>query len=202
MFSILSAAGWPIWPLLAASIIALALIVERFMALRRPKIVPASLVGEVVALVKKNAITADVITRLERSSPFGRILASGLRTLSAPREIMKEAIEESGNAVTHDLERYLTTLGTIASAAPLMGLFGTVVGMIEIFAASGANGTDPTQLAKGISIALYNTGFGLAIAIPTLIAYRHFRRLVDSLVNEMQVEAVKFVDTVHGDRRS
>ncbi|HEU4621766.1 MAG TPA: MotA/TolQ/ExbB proton channel family protein [Burkholderiaceae bacterium] len=201
MFSILLAAGWPIWPLLIASIIAVALIIERFIALRRPKILPANLVNEVATLVRKNAVNNEVTTRLERNSPFGRVLAAGLRNLSAPRDAMKESIEEIGAAVTHDLEKYLTTLGTIASAAPLMGLFGTVVGMIEIFAAQGPSGTDPTQLAKGISIALYNTGFGLAIAIPALVAYRHFRRLVDSFVNEMQVEAIRFVDIVHGERR-
>jgi biopolymer transport protein ExbB len=202
LLSIILSAGWPIWPLLAASILAVALIVERFVALRRPKIVPPKLLEEVLALVRKGQVSPEVVARLERNSPFGRVLAAGVRNLGAPRVVMKEAIEEAGAAVIHDLEKFLTTLGTVASAAPLMGLFGTVVGMIEIFGSQSPTGAaNPAQLASGISIALYNTGFGLAIAIPSLIFYRHFRRLVDSLVNDMQVAAVKFVDVAHGERK-
>ena len=200
MLSIILAAGWPIWPLLATSILALALVIERFIALRRGKIIPDRLLDEVLQLVKKNQASSEVVARLERNSPFGRVLAAGVRNLGATREVMREAIEESGNAVAHDLEKYLTTLGTIASAAPLMGLFGTVVGMIEIFGSQAPTGANPTQLANGISIALYNTGLGLAIAIPAMIFYRHFRRTVDSFVHDMQVQAIKFVDVVHGDR--
>jgi biopolymer transport protein ExbB len=171
-------------------------------ALRRPKIVPPKLLEEVLALVRKGQVSPEVVARLERNSPFGRVLAAGVRNLGAPRVVMKEAIEEAGAAVIHDLEKFLTTLGTVASAAPLMGLFGTVVGMIEIFGSQSPTGAaNPAQLASGISIALYNTGFGLAIAIPSLIFYRHFRRLVDSLVNDMQVAAVKFVDVAHGERK-
>lgn len=202
MWSIVLAAGWPIWPLLAASILAFALVIERFFALRRSKIIPERLLDEVLQLVRKNQVTPEVVARLENNSPFGRVLGAGVRNLGASREIMREAIEEAGGAVLHDLEKYLTTLGTIASAAPLMGLFGTVVGMIEIFGSQSPTGANPAQLANGISIALYNTGLGLAIAIPAMIFYRHFRRTVDSFVHDMQVQAVKFVDVVHGERAS
>lgn len=200
MLSIILAAGWPVWPLLAASIVALALIIERFVSLRRAKIIPPNLLEEVLQLVRKGTTSPEVIARLERNAPFGRVLAAGVRNLDASREVMREAIEEAGAAVTHDLEKYLTTLGTIASVAPLMGLFGTVVGMIEIFGSQSPTGANPTQLASGISIALYNTALGLAIAIPALVCYRHFRRTVDSFVNDMQVQAVRFVETVHGER--
>ena len=115
---------------------------------------------------------------------------------------MKESIEEAGRGAAHDLERFLTTLGTIASLAPLMGLFGTVVGMIEIFGAQNATGANPAQLAHGISVALYNTGFGLMIAMPALFFYRHFRALVDGFVIDMEQQAVKLVDIVHGGRKS
>jgi biopolymer transport protein ExbB len=132
---------------------------------------------------------------------LGKVLAAGLRNVNSPREVMKESIEEAGSAVAHELARFLTTLGTIASLAPLMGLFGTVVGMIEIFGSQNATGANPAQLAHGISVALYNTGFGLLIAMPAMIFYRHFRALVDSLVVDMEQQAVKFVDTVHNTRK-
>ena len=202
MGSLLIAAGWPIWFLLAASIIALALIIERSIVLRRAKIIPANLLDEVIGLYRARKVTPEVVNRLEHNSPLGRILAAGLRNESASREVMKEAIEEAGRAVAHELERFLNHLGTIATAAPLLGLFGTVIGMIEIFGAQApTGGTNPQQLAHGISVSLYNTAFGLVVAIPSLIFYRHFRGKVDSLVVEMEQQAVRFVDTVHGDRK-
>lgn len=201
MFAIILAAGWPIWPLLIASIIGLALIIERLVYLRRSRILPADLLDEVVRVYQSGRVNDDVIDKLEQNSPLGHVLAAGLRNVDAPREVMKEAIEEAGQGAAHRLERFLTTLGTIASLAPLMGLFGTVVGMIEIFASQNAAGTNPAQLAHGISIALYNTGFGLAIAMPALVFYRHFRALVDSFVVDMEQQAVKFVDIVHDVRR-
>ena len=200
MFAIIQAAGWPIWPLLIASIIGLALIIERLVYLRRARILPDNLLAEVVRVYQHGRLNADVIDKLEQNSPLGQVLAAGLRNLDAPREVMKEAIEESGQAAAHRLERYLTTLGTIASLAPLMGLFGTVIGMIEIFGPQNAAGTNPAQLAHGISVALYNTGFGLAIAMPALVFYRHFRALVDSFVVELEQQAIRFVDVVHGTR--
>jgi biopolymer transport protein ExbB len=201
LFSIIQAAGWPIWLLLIASIIATALIIERLVYLRRPRILPPQLLQEVIRVYHNGKINTEVLTNLETNSPLGRVLAAGLRNVDAPRDLMKESIEEAGQATAHELERFLTTLGTIASLAPLMGLFGTVVGMIEIFGATTGAGADPTQLGHGISVALYNTGFGLAIAMPALIFYRHFRALVDSFIVDMEQQAVKFVDTVHGARK-
>jgi biopolymer transport protein ExbB len=201
LFAIIQAAGWPIWPLLIASIVGLALIIERSLYLRRARILPPQLLREVVTVYQGGKVKPDVIEKLEQNSPLGYVLAAGLRNVNAPREVMKEAIEEAGSATAHSLERFLTSLGTIASLAPLMGLFGTVVGMIEIFASQNATGTNPAQLANGISIALYNTGFGLAIAMPALVFYRHFRALVDSFVVDMEQQAVKFVDIVHGARK-
>jgi biopolymer transport protein ExbB len=128
------------------------------------------------------------------------VLAAGLRNVKAPRPVMKEAIEEEGRAVTHSLERFLTTLGTIASISPLMGLFGTVVGMIEIFGSQTPTGNNPAQLAHGISIALYNTGFGLIIAIPAMIFFRYFRGKVEGFVVDMEQQAARLVDMVHGER--
>lgn len=197
MFDIIQAAGWPIYFLLIASIIAMALIIERSISLRRERILPKTLLAEVVRVYQSGKVKQEVIDQLAVNSPLGRVLAAGLRNVAAPRDVMKEAIEQAGNAAAHDLGKFLTTLGTIASMAPLMGLFGTVVGMIEIFGSQNAAGANPAQLAHGISVALYNTGFGLLIAIPAMIFYRHFRALVDGFVVEMELQAVKFVDTVH-----
>ncbi len=202
MFSIIQAAGWPIWPLLLASIIAVALIIERLVTLRRNKVVPPGLLQRVVTEFRQNGVSVAMLGDLEAHSPLGRILGAGLRNVGSSREIMKEAIEEAGSVVSHDLERYLTTLGTIASISPLMGLFGTVVGMIEIFGSQTPGGGNPVQLAHGISVALYNTGFGLLIAIPSMIFWRHFRALVDGLVIEMQRQAVRMVEVLHGERKA
>jgi biopolymer transport protein ExbB len=201
LLAILQAAGWPIWLLLIASIVALALIIERSIYLRRSKLLPKQLLEEVIRVYHNGKITNDVVDKLAANSPLGTVLAAALRNVEAPREVMKESIEEAGRGVAHLLERFLTTLGTIASLAPLMGLFGTIVGMIEIFGAQNATGTNPGVLAHGISVALYNTGFGLAIAMPALVAYRHFRALVDSFIIDMELQAVKFVDVVHGARK-
>ena len=201
MFSIIQAAGWTIWPLLLASIVAVALIIERLVALRRAKVAPAGLLQRVVAEYWQNGTSEEDIAHLEMQSPLGRVLAAGLRNVGSSREIMKESIEETGQVVSHELERYLTTLGTIASISPLMGLFGTVVGMIEIFGSQAPTGANPLQLAHGISVALYNTGFGLIIAIPSMIFWRHFRALVDGFVIEMQQQAVRLVEVLHGERK-
>lgn len=202
MLAIINAAGWPIWPLLIASVIALTLIIERILYLRRNRILPPTLLQEVIRVYHNGKISSDVVDNLQNNSPLGQVLAAGLRNVHAPRDVMKEAIEEAGRGTAHELERFLTTLGTIATLAPLMGLFGTVVGMIEIFGSQNATGgSNPAQLAHGISVALYNTGFGLAIAMPALVFYRHFRALVDSFIVDMEQQAVKFVDTVHAARR-
>jgi len=200
LFAIIQAAGWPIWPLLLASVIALALIIERFVTLRDHRIIPPLLLEEVVSVYQRQGTSEDMLARLAKDSPLGAVLAAGLRNHRSSRYVMKEAIDEAGRHVAHDLERFLTTLGTIATAAPLLGLFGTVIGMIEIFGSQSPTGTNPQQLAHGISIALYNTAFGIAIAIPSLIFYRHFRNKVDTFVVEMEQQAAKLVDIVHGER--
>ncbi len=201
MFSIILAAGWPIWPLLFASVVSVALIIERLVALRRSKVLPAGLLQSVITEYRKQSLTESTVASMEAQSPLGRVLAAGLRNVGSSREIMREAVEETGAVVAHELERYLTTLGTIASISPLMGLFGTVVGMIEIFGSQSPSGSNPQQLAHGISIALYNTGFGLVIAIPSMIFWRHFRALVDSFVVEMEQQAIRLVEFMHGDRK-
>jgi len=201
VFAIIQAAGWPIWPLLFASIVAVALIIERLITLRRSKILPDGLLEKVVVELRQGGATPEMINRVALSSPLGRVFAAGLRNVRSTREVMKESIEETGRAVSHDLERFLTTLGTIASISPLMGLFGTIVGMIEIFGSQAPGGSNPQQLAQGISIALYNTGFGLVIAIPSMIFWRHFRATVDSLVVDMEQQAIRLVEMIHGERR-
>jgi biopolymer transport protein ExbB len=201
VFSIIQAAGWPIYPLLLASIIAVALIIERATALRRSKIVPAGLLASVAGDYRQGGVNEQMLQRLERHSPLGRVFAAALRNLKSSREVMREAVEEAGRGVAHEMSRFLTSLGTIASISPLMGLFGTVVGMIEIFGSPTASGNNPQALAHGISVALYNTGFGLIIAIPSMIFYRHFRAMVDSLAIEMEQQAIKLVELVQGERK-
>ena len=201
MWSIINAAGWPIWPLIIASIIALALIFERLSALRQSVVAPPGMVDRVLAEFRQTGATPELLQKTAAQGPLGRILAAGLANVKSPRPVMKEAIEEVGRVVTHDLERFLTTLGTIAAMSPLLGLFGTVVGMIEIFGSQTAAGSNPIQLAQGISIALYNTAMGLIVAIPSMIFYRHFRAKVDALVVEMEQQAIKLVDFAHGERR-
>jgi biopolymer transport protein ExbB len=200
LFAIIQAAGWPIWFLLLASIIALALIIERSVSLRDGKIIPPKLFDEVVAVYQRQGVSDEILAKLTQDSPLGTVLAAGLRNHKSSRYVMKEAIEEAGRAVAHDLERFLTTLGTIATASPLLGLIGTVIGMIEIFGSQAPSGANPQQLAHGISIALYNTAFGIGIAVPSLIFYRHFRHKVDSLIVEMEERASKLVDILHGER--
>ncbi len=200
MFAIIQAAGWPIWPLLLASVIAVALIIERSVTLRDKKIVPANLLEQVVTVYQRQGVNEDILDKLVKDSPLGQVLAAGLRNVKGSRYVMKDAIEEAGRTAAHDLQRFLTTLGTIATASPLLGLFGTVVGMIEIFGSQSPTGTNPQQLANGISIALYNTAFGIGISIPALIFYRHFKNKVDGFVVVMEQAASKLVDTVHGER--
>jgi len=203
MFALIQAAGWPIWPIILASIVAVAIIGERLWALRLNVVTPRDLLPRVLQEYRKNGASPDMLARLEKHSPLGQILAAGLRNDKSTREIMKESIEEAGRAVAHNLERYLTTLGTIASLSPLMGLFGTLVGMIEIFGASSptAGGSDPAQLAHGFSVALYNAAFGILVAIPSIIFYRHFHAKVDGLIVEMELQALKLVEMIHGERK-
>lgn len=205
MLSIIQAAGWPIWPLIACSILGLALIIERFVALKTAKVVPAKLLDEAIAVSRKGIPTADVINQLEANSALGEVLAGGMRALSSnPRcteEELRSSVEGAGRRVTAKLERYLPAIATIASAAPLLGLLGTVIGMIEIFGAQsgaggsgvGGSGANPAQLAQGISIALYNTAFGLIVAIPALIFWRYFRARVDGYLLTLELDADRMV---------
>ena len=201
MWSIIQAAGWPIWPLILASVVALALIFERLWSLRQSVVAPPGMVDRVLADYRLAGATPELLAKTAAQGPLGRILAAGLANVKSPRPVMKEAIEEVGRVVTHDLERFLSTLGTIAAMSPLLGLFGTVVGMIEIFGSQTAAGSNPIQLAHGISIALYNTAMGLIVAIPSMIFYRYFRAQVDGLIVEMEQQAIKLVDFAHGDRK-
>ncbi len=201
MFAIVEAAGWPIWFLIFASIIATGLITERLFYLRSSRITPPALLDEVVTELKQRGVSDAMLIKLDKHSPLGRIFAAGLKNIKSTPDIMKESIEEAGRACSHDLERFLTTLGTIASISPLLGLFGTVVGMIEIFGAQTTAGNSPAVLAHGISVALYNTAFGLIVAIPSMIFYRHFRAKADGLTVEMEQQAIKLVEIVHGQRR-
>ncbi|AXK38254.1 MotA/TolQ/ExbB proton channel family protein [Crenobacter cavernae] len=202
MWSIVEAAGWPIWTIILASVVSLAIIFERLISLRRSVVAPEGLLSQTLQEYRSGGASAQRLERLERHSPLGRLFAAGVRNVDGSREVMKEAIEDEGRIVAHQLERFLTTLGTIAAMSPLMGLLGTVIGMIDIFGSQNASGTNPQQLAHGISVALYNTAFGLIVAIPSMIFYRHFRAQVDALLVEMEAQAVKLVEVLHGDRRN
>lgn len=200
MLSIIQAAGWPIWPLIACSVVALALVLERLYHLRQPLVAPPALIDEVLAVTRTSLPGTDVVDKLAQNSVLGRVLAAGVRSVIAdPRiteEQLRQAFENAGRTAVHGLERYLNTLGTIAAAAPLLGLLGTVIGMIEIFgsqAPTAGSAGNPQQLAHGISIALYNTAFGLIVAIPALMLYRYFRRRVDEYELAMEIAAERLV---------
>ncbi len=197
MFSIIQAAGWPIWPLIACSIVALALIIERFASLREARVAPPKLVDEVIGVSRSALPSADVVNKLAANSLLGTVLAAGLRAVVADPRIneanLRQALETAGKAAVHTMERYLNALGTIAQAAPYLGLLGTVIGMIEIFASQAPGSGNPQQLAHGISIALYNTAFALIIAIPALMLYRYFRGVVDAYALRMEQAAERFL---------
>ncbi|UJW82760.1 MotA/TolQ/ExbB proton channel family protein [Hydrogenophaga sp. SL48] len=204
MFSIIQAAGWPIWPLIFCSVVGLALVIERFISLKADKILPPKLLDEAI-MVSRNGIPGpDVVTQLEQNSAFGEVLASGFRVLTsnprASEDDLRSSLEGAGRMAAAKLQRYLGALATIASAAPLLGLLGTVIGMIEIFGSQGGDGGmgavpgggNPAQLANGISIALYNTAFGLMVAIPALIFWRYFRARVDDYLLGMELASERF----------
>jgi biopolymer transport protein ExbB len=198
LFQILQAAGWPVWPLLLCSVVLVALVIERGMTLREIKVMPPKLLNEAM-VVSQNALPGpDTVARLEQSSPLGQVLASGFRLLAnhpqAPREVIVDAMEDTGRHVTHQLEKFLPGLATIATAAPLLGLLGTVIGMIEIFGSQSNAGTNPSQLAHGISVALYNTAFGLIVAIPALMLHRYFRSKVDTFTLQLESASKRFAD--------
>jgi biopolymer transport protein ExbB len=196
LLSIIQAAGWPIWPLILCSILALALIIERLFQLRARKVMPAQTLEMAVEITRRGVPPEESLLELEKKGAVGPVLASGLRCLqknpAASDEDIRAHMEMAGRLAGQHLERYLTALGTIASAAPLLGLLGTVIGMIEIFAAQTAGTSQPAQLAYGISVALYNTAFGLIVAIPALMFWRYFRSLVDNMLLSMEVASDQF----------
>ena len=188
-------------PIILCSILSLTIVVERFWTLREKKIAPPKLAEQIIRLHKKNRITNEAINKLYNNSPLGRILAAGLRNMNSQRELMKESIEEEGRQVVLELERFLNTLGTIASITPLLGLLGTVIGMIKVFAVITTLGVgDPKILADGISEALLTTAAGLSVAIPSVMFYRFFRGRVDELLLKMEAQAVYLVEVIHGER--
>jgi biopolymer transport protein ExbB len=213
LFSIIQAAGWPIWPLIACSILALALVIERFASLKTARIAPPRLLDEAITVSRGGVPGTDVVSHLEHNSLLGSVLASGFRALNTNPRIseddLRSTLESAGRRAGHTLERYLAALATIASAAPLLGLLGTVIGMIEIFGSqagtggvAGASGGNPAQLAQGISIALYNTAFGLIVAIPALIFWRYFRARVDGYLLTMEIASERFVRHLNTLRKS
>jgi biopolymer transport protein ExbB len=201
VFELVKAGGWLMLPIIACSIAAMAIILERFWVLRRRRVMPAKLTARVWHWHKEGELNQDRIVQVRDSSPLGRILAAGLVNRAHRREIMKEAIGEVGRQVVSDLERYLNTLGTIASITPLLGLLGTVIGMIKVFAEiTNAGVGNPGVLAGGISEALITTAAGMSVAIPSLIFYRYFTARVDRLAIGMEEEALKVVEVIQGER--
>lgn len=201
MFAIITELGWPIIPLILASIFALGLIIERGIALQRRNVVPATLLTDVLGLWKNRKITPEVVAKLEANSPLGKVLAAGLRNDRTSREGAMQQIEAAGAVVANRLTKNLTLLGSIGSIAPLLGLLGTVVGMIAIFASQQA-GSNPQDLARGISVALYSTALGIIVAVPAVLAYRYFKRLVDDYLVDMEEQAERLLETVFATPRS
>jgi biopolymer transport protein ExbB len=201
VFELIRNGGWLMVPIILCSVGAMAIIGERFWSLQRKKILPPELVPHLWKLIKDDKLDTPTLKRIKLSSPLGAILASGLLNADHGRDMMKVSIEEMGRQVVHELERFLNALGTIASVTPLLGLLGTVVGMIKVFSAIMIHGVgDPGILAGGISEALITTAAGLTVAIPSLIFHRYFERLVDEYVLNMEEEALKLIDVMHGDR--
>ncbi|MDO9569136.1 MAG: MotA/TolQ/ExbB proton channel family protein [Hydrogenophaga sp.] len=204
MLSIIQAAGWPIWPLIICSVLGMALVIERFIALKTTKIMPPKLLDEAIMVSRNGIPAADVVMQLEQNSVLGEVLASGFQVLhnnpSASEDDLRSSLEGAGRKAAAKLQRYLGAIATIASAAPLLGLLGTVIGMIEIFGSQAGDGGaglapgagNPGQLAHGISVALYNTAFGLIVAIPALIFWRYFRGRVDDYLLSMELAAEQF----------
>ena len=196
MWEIILAAGWPIWPLIFASIIALAIIGERFWSLRAEIVAPSDLLPEVQKLLNQGTIKKDVIAKIKEHSLLGEIFASALNNSNSSAAHIKEAIEESGRSVNYKLEKYLSILGTIAAVAPLLGLLGKVIGMVDLFSSFTSSGHDVAVFARGISVALYNTATGIIVAVPAMIFYRYFRSRVEDLIFDMEQQAIKLIESM------
>ncbi len=202
MLELVKSGGWLMLPIILCSIVSVSIIAERFWTLRRDKVLPKHLVASVWSAVKKDSLKKADIEQMARESALGRILSAGLMHRDESRERLKESIEERGREVVHEMERFLNTLGTIASISPLLGLLGTVIGMIDVFTTITTHGVgNPAALAGGISQAMITTAAGLTVAIFSLVFYRFFRRRVDTIVVEMEREAIKMVDVIHYNRR-
>ncbi|GAB2189967.1 MotA/TolQ/ExbB proton channel family protein [Sessilibacter sp. MAH2] len=202
MFEVIAAGGWLMLPIILCSLAVVGITFERYWTLSPQKIAPKHLLGEVWESISKKKMTADTLKELKYGSALGAILAAGISNSRHGRDVMKDSIEEAASSVIHDMERYLGLLGTIAAVAPLLGLLGTVIGMINVFTAIMIQGAGNTgALAGGISEALITTAAGLCVAIPAMMAHRFFQRRIDSLVVTMEQEAVKLVDAIHGDRK-
>lgn len=201
MFEIVKAGGWLMLPIILCSVVAAAIIAERMWSLQRKRVLPADLAEKVWFWAKNNTLDDNHLLALQTSSPLGQVLAAGLVNRDEDRDLIKESIQDTGRHVVHDLERYLNALGTIAAITPLLGLLGTVIGMVKVFAAITSHGVgNPAVLAGGISEALITTAAGLSIAIPALIGYRYLRGRVDSLVINMEKEAMKLLESIHTER--
>lgn len=201
MFELIASGGWLMIPIIGCSILALAICLERLWALKKAKVAPPALMNDVWVRLKSGAMSGEYVKDLRTGSPLGRIIAAGLANARHGREIMKESIQEAATQVIHELERFLTALGTIAAITPLLGLLGTVIGMIKVFTEIMIQGTgNASVLAGGISEALITTASGLAVAIPTLIFHRHFTRRIDTLVVDMEQQAIRLVEAIHGER--
>ena len=201
MWDIIIAAGWPIWPLIATSVFGVAIILERFWSLRESYVIPQNLMEDVKKLVGSGSIKRDAVKALRVNSPLGEIMAVAIENQNSSLEIIKDSIEEAGSQVSYKLERYLGALSTISTVAPLLGLFGTIIGMVELFSSFTSSGHDVAVFARGISIALYNTAGGIVVAVPAMIAFRFFRSKVDHLVNEMEQQALHLVEIMRGERK-
>ena len=203
MLELVKSGGWLMIPIIASSVIALAICLERFWTLRTSSVTPDNLLPDILAGIRKQELSPEQIQKIRDSSPLGRIMVAGIRNARHGREVMKESIEETASEVIHELERFLSPLGTIAAITPLLGLLGTVIGMIKVFNEIMIQGTgNANVLAGGISEALITTAAGLAVAIPALIFHRFFMRRVDSLVISMEQQAVKLVEMIHGQREA
>ena len=198
MWEIIQAAGWPIWPLILTSIIGVAIILERFLSLRKSQIIPEGLIVEIKTMIKQNNLDNNKVNILKNSSPLGDLLAVAIAKRKDSVEVIKSALDERAGIIVHNLERYLGVLVTIATVAPLLGLFGTIIGMVELFSSFTSSGHDVAVFARGISIALYNTAGGIVVAVPAMIAYRFFRSKIDNYLNEMEHYAIQIVEILKG----
>jgi len=198
VWEIIQAAGWPIWPLIFTSIIGVAIILERFWSLRKSQIIPDGLIVEIKTMIKQNNLDDNKLNILKNSSPLGDLLAVAIGKRKDSVEVIKSALDERAGIIVHNLERYLGVLVTIATVAPLLGLFGTIIGMVELFSSFTCSGHDVAVFARGISIALYTTAGGIVVAVPAMIAYRFFRSKIDNYLNEMEHYAIQIVEILKG----